>query len=118
MHSNTLQKNLNSTIGKHWRKDGEDYIADLGTLKKAIVIRLFVNKLLSKDRWFSIAMASNLPFTEEEYDKRFDADKPYEAIAYAEGIVKAWMQSLFITDSIKQDEIDEPFLTVAETQKQ
>lgn len=98
MQNSTSQTPVQSKMGKHWRKDGQDYIADLGTLKKAIVIRLFVNSLISSDRYYRIALASMLPFTEEQYDKRFDEDKPHEAIAFAEGIVKAWMESLFVIE--------------------
>jgi len=96
MQSSTLQKNPSNTIGKHWRKDGHDYIADLGTLKKAIVIRYFYNSLVPTEKWYGIARASFLPFTEEQHDKRFDIDKPEEAINFAENIVKEWMESLFV----------------------
>ena len=84
-------------IKPFWRKDGTDYIARLGRLDKAIVIRFFSPLYPIKNTsYYAIANASFLPFTKEEHDKKFD--DPIDCIEFAESIVLEWVQSLFLTD--------------------
>lgn len=76
-----------------WRNEGTDYIADLGTMKRAIVIRLFTPKFPSTSgKWYGIGIASYFPFTQEQYDKKFD--NPFDCIEYSEKIVMEWLVSI------------------------
>lgn len=101
MQNSTLQTKSSPKIGNHWKKDGEDYIATLGSLKRAIVIRLFLKNMGHRTNHYGIAIASMLPFTEEQYQKRFNNAE--DCIEYAEAIVKEWVQSLFVAQNTLQD---------------
>ena len=67
----------------------------LGTLKKGIVIS-YTKQVRDVQHYWRISMASMLPFTDEQYDKAFE--NPEECAEYAEVIVKAWVQSLFVKE--------------------
>ena len=84
-------------IKSFWRKDGTDYIASLGRLNKAIVVRYFTPKFPSViGGYYAIANASFLPFTDEEHKTKFD--EATDCCEFAESIVLEWMQSLFVND--------------------
>lgn len=84
-------------IKSFWRQDGTDFIAKLGKLDRAIVIRLFTPKFPSlKEGYYAIANASFLPFTDKEHRTKFkDA---IDCIEFAESIVLDWVKSLFVND--------------------
>ncbi len=84
-------------IKSFWRKDGTDFIAKLGKLDKAIVVRYFTPNYPSEIYgYYSIANASFLPFTEEEHKTKFN--DWIDCCEFAESIVLEWMQSLFVND--------------------
>ncbi len=87
---NTVSK---SKLKNFWRKDGRDYIADIGTMKRAIVIRCYSG---IDSQYYSISICSFFPFKQKHYDTQFDTYEP--AIALAESVLKEWVQSLFVSD--------------------
>lgn len=84
-----------------WRQDGWDFIADLGLMKKAIVVRKFATDLSGKDTYYAIGQASYFPFTHEQYTARFN--DPYDACMLAEKHIKDWFDSLVIENKKELD---------------
>lgn len=80
-----------------WVQDGTDFYANLGIMKKAIVVRKFTNDLSEKNAWYSIGQSSYFPFTHEQYTARFD--DPYDACMLAENHIKDWFNSLMVSDN-------------------
>lgn len=80
-----------------WHKEGTDYVCNLGSLKRAIVIRLFTPNFPSMvGKYYGIAHASFLPFNKEEHARKFD--DPIDCMEFAESVVLDWMQSLFLNE--------------------
>ncbi len=78
---------------KHfWRQSGTDYRADLGIMKNAIVVRCCIDV----NAFYCIGHASFFPFTNEQYDRRFESH--LECCEFAEGIVISWIKSLFVNE--------------------
>jgi hypothetical protein len=91
--SNNGIKSQNNGLKNFWRKDGHDYIADIGTMKKAVIIRYYLGGAI-RNNYYSISEASYFPFSKEQYDQRFDTPEP--AMALAESVLKEWVQSLLM----------------------
>ena len=90
--SETLKK-----LKPFWRQDGTDFYADLGLMKKAIVVRKFATDLSGKDTYYAIGQASYFPFTHEQYTTRFE--DAYDACMLAENHIKDWFKSLLIVEN-------------------
>lgn len=90
--SETLKK-----LKPFWRQDGADIIADLGLMKKAIVVRKFASDLSGKNSYYAIGQASYFPFTHEQYTAKFN--DPYDACMLAENHIKDWFNSLMVSDN-------------------
>jgi hypothetical protein len=89
--SETLKK-----LKPFWRQDGADFIADLGYMKKAIVVRKFASDLSGKNAYYAIGQASYFPFKDEQYNTRFPY--AYDACMLAENHIKDWFKSLLVND--------------------
>ncbi len=92
---------------KHfWRRDGHDFIADIGIMSKAIVVTYCVPSLLdSANGWYKISNRSYFPFPDEYYKKEFK--DPFEVIALAETYIRDWVRSLLIaSDTINSPDQD------------
>lgn len=74
-----------------WREDLYDFILDLGTMKKAVVV---ANYLGLGGSYYSISPRSYFPFSDENYDKRFK--NPEHCKEYAISILKDWFKSIFV----------------------
>jgi len=91
--SETLKK-----LKPFWRQDGWDFIADLGLMKKAIIIRKFASDLSGKNAYYAIGQASYFPFTHEQYSAKFN--DPYDACMLAEKHIQDWFKSLLVNDNV------------------
>ncbi len=80
-----------------WRQDGWDFIADLGIMDKAIVIRKCAADLSGKNPYYVIGQASYFPFTHEQYSTRFN--DPYDACMLAEKHIQDWFKSLLVSEN-------------------
>ncbi len=101
----------NRKIKHFWNKDGHDYIAKLGKLDRAIVIRYFTpNFPFHTGSYYAIAHGSFLPFTNEQHDTRFD--DPIECLEFAELIVLDWVQSLFVSEESNHSLTEEKALEI------
>lgn len=90
--SETLKK-----LKPFWRQDGWDFIADLGLMKKAIVIRKFASDMSGKNAYYAIGQASYFPFTHEQYKAEFN--DPYDACMLAENHIRDWFNSLMVSEN-------------------
>jgi predicted phosphohydrolase len=96
--NNNLQENNNIT----WETHGEDVILNLGTMRKAIVIRGYLNqktgglKVFSvrNPDYFSISVSSFFPFSDNDYERKFN--NSYECKEYAISKIREWFKSIFI----------------------
>ncbi len=91
---------MSETIKKlkpFWRQDGWDFIADLGLMKKAIVIRKFASDMSGKNTYYAIGQASYFPFTHEQYTTRFE--DAYDACMLAENHIRDWFNSLMVSEN-------------------
>lgn len=79
-----------------WTKEGWDYVANLGIMQRAIVVRKFASDLSGKNSYYAIGQASYFPFTHEQYSARFD--DPYDACMLAEKHIQDWFNSLVIEE--------------------
>lgn len=79
-----------------WTKEGWDYVANLGIMQRAIVVRKFASDLSGKNSYYAIGQASYFPFTHEQYSSRFD--DPYDACMLAEKHIQDWFKSLLVGD--------------------
>lgn len=86
------------TLKSFWKQSGMDWIADLGTMKKAIVVRYYAS--LGGKNYYKISIKSWFSFSDEQELKRFD--NYIDCCLYAESLILEWMQSIF-TDSFTQD---------------
>lgn len=80
-----------------WTKEGWDYVANLGIMQRAIVVRKFASDLSGKNAYYAIGQASYFPFTHEQYTARFN--DPYDACMLAEKHIQDWFNSLVIEES-------------------
>lgn len=80
-----------------WRQDGSDFIADLGIMKKAIVIRKCATDSSLKNTFYVIGQASYFPFTHDQYTARFE--DAYDACMLAENHIKDWFKSLLVSEN-------------------
>ncbi len=76
-----------------WRQDGLDFIADLGSMTKAVVIRACSTSFFGGKLFYAIGEASYFPFTKELYEKKFDTH--FEACEAAEQFIIDWLKELF-----------------------
>lgn len=94
-----------SEIKPIWTEDGYDYILHLGTMRKAVCVRLYgpnnmpdrmMHEHFSykdiKSNFYAISPASYFPFTNEQYSRKFDT--AYEATVFAEDVIKDWIISI------------------------
>jgi len=81
---------LTRPIKNIWRQEGTDFICDLTTMKRAVVVRLFTP--VFNTPYYAIALASYFPFTEEHQAKKFD--NPNDCIDYSEEIIISWIKSI------------------------
>jgi hypothetical protein len=86
-----IQKTQNKGLKPFWRSDGMDFIADLGEMKKAIVVAFYTP--IGRKNYYSISPRSYFPFTDSQHYMKFDDYK--ECCEYSESIIKDWVQSLF-----------------------
>lgn len=95
---NNLQENNNIT----WENNGEDFILNLGTMRKAVVIRGYLNQItgglkvfsIRNPEYFSISVASFFPFSDNDYERKFST--PDECKEYAILKIREWFKSIFI----------------------
>lgn len=92
MMDETLKK-----LKPFWSKEGWDYVANLGIMQRAIVVRKFASDLSGKNSYYAIGQASYFPFTHEQYSARFD--DPYDACMLAEKHIQDWFNSLVIAEN-------------------
>jgi hypothetical protein len=86
----------NHGLKKIWRKDGHDFIADIGNMKKAIVIALYLGGR------YKISPRSFFPFKDSDYEIVFTDYT--NACNYSESCIRDWVQSLFYESEKLQDE--------------
>lgn len=92
-----LTKNTNTNdrqLKSFWRKVGMDWIADLGTMKRAIVVRYYTPK--DGNNYYKISIKSWFSFSDEQELKRFD--NHIDCCLYAESLILEWMQSIFVNN--------------------
>lgn len=90
--------NNNRKLKPFWRQDGADFIADVGVMKKAIVIRRFTTDIHLMNTYYAIAHASYFPFTDEQYEIRFH--NYIDACELAERHILTWLNSIMADFSI------------------
>ena len=71
-----------------------DKLADLGEMKKAIVVSLYTP--LCDDNYYSISPRSYFPFTDAQHHRKFD--DYYDCCMYAESIILDWVKSLLLNE--------------------
>ena len=78
---------------KHfWRKDGRDFIADVGIVKKAVVISYCVPSLIeTANGWYKISNRGEFCFPAHYYHIRFDDH--FEAVEMAESFIFDFSQN-------------------------
>lgn len=82
-----------------WRKDIYDYIADLGTMKKAIIVAMYRDSSTATGTYFAISPRSYFPFDKTQMGRRFI--NHLECMQYSEEIVMAWLTSI-LSDSFSE----------------
>ena len=78
------------TLKSCWRQDDNDFIADLGTIPKSVIVACIISL---KGHYYCISKRSYFPFTREQYDMRFN--NHFDAIDVAEKHIVGFVQSLF-----------------------
>jgi len=81
-------------LSSNWRQDGADFICDLGSMKKAIIVRRFTNDIHLMNTYYAIAQASYFPFTDEQYNTRFNNSQ--DACMLGENHIINWFNSIII----------------------
>ncbi len=80
-----------------WRKtDINKYECDLGTMRKAVVVRYYRDDstvVARKHLWWAISPTSWFPFSDDQREESFDS--PYECMVYAQKIIMEWLGSIY-----------------------
>jgi len=87
---------LKKGVDTFWEKQGHDHILHIGTMRKAIVVSGYCNGiggvLTSSVSYYSISPRSYFPFSDSDYNKRFE--NPEECKDYAVSKIRDWVQSI------------------------
>jgi len=90
----------NYGLKKIWKKDGHDFIADIGNMKKAVVVAMYLGGR------YGISPRSYFPFDDNDYEKRFD--NYLDACKFSEEYIKKWIESIF-NKTEKEVLVDNPY---------
>jgi hypothetical protein len=85
----------NRKLADFWERNGGDYHASIGQMYRAITLAKY------PDGW-GISERSYFPF-KGHYEKRFD--NVYDASVYSIGVIKDWVQSIFVLEKENQKEL-------------
>lgn len=85
--------NPKKELKSFWRTDGMDKVADLGEMKKAVVVAFYTP--IGGSNYYSISPRSYFPFNDAQLHKKYD--DYYECCMYAESIIVDWVQSLLVS---------------------
>lgn len=88
----------NRKLKSFWTQDGTDFVANIGIMKKAIVVRKYRETF---GCYYSISICSYFPFTDAQYKIKFD--NYFDACELAENHLKHWIESIFMADFNKLD---------------
>ncbi|MBK7362903.1 MAG: hypothetical protein IPJ01_11445 [Micavibrio sp.] len=94
--------NPKKELKSFWRTDGMDKVADLGEMKKAVVVAYYTP--IGSGNYYSISPRSYFPFNYEQGDKKFD--NYYDCCLYAESIIIGWVSSLLMSDKYEVKSLD------------
>lgn len=99
-----MKKNMqDKALKTFWRTDGMDKIADLGEMKKAIVVAFYTPKHTIENH-YAISPRSYFPFNDSQLNRKFD--DYYECCMFAESIIIDWVQSLLIFEKKEVKSLD------------
>jgi hypothetical protein len=92
----------NKVLKSFWRTDGMDKVADLGEMKKAIVVAFYTPR--GGENYYSVSPRSYFPFNDAQLHRKFD--DYYECCMFAESIIIGWVSSLLMSNKHEVKSLD------------